>query len=40
MNSENASKNIFMHITYSTPSKASMRKTVITAITQNNAFPN
>ena len=39
MNTEKTSKNIFAYITYSTFSKASMKKTVITAVTQNNAFP-
>ena len=36
MNTEKTSKNIFT----STFGKASMKKTVITAVTQNNAFPN
>ena len=39
MNTEKTSKNIFTYITYFTFSKASMKKTVITAVTQNNAFP-
>ena len=39
MNTEKTSKNIFTYIPYSTFSKASMKKTVITAVTQNNAFP-
>ena len=33
------SKNTFTFIIYSTFSKASMKKTVITVVTQNNAFP-
>ena len=39
MNTEKTSKTIFTCITYFTFSKASMKKTVITAVTQNNAFP-
>ena len=39
MNTEKISKNIFTYITYSTFGKASMKKTVITAFTQNNTFP-
>ena len=38
MNTEKTSKNIFTSISYSTFSKASMKKTVITVVTQNDAF--
>ena len=39
MNTEKTRKNIFTYILSSTFRKASMKKTAITAVTQNNAFP-
>ena len=39
MNTEKTRKNTFTYITYSTFRKTSMKKTVITGVTQSNAFP-